>query len=260
MWRSLFVIFFALFKLASVHAQDAVPDCSFADAFPLGRDNTRMLEELTRAIEGINSAPGSYANKVRFLKEILPDILEAQDDVELERERLLRILETADPSGEDREYLEQLKSRYNAQSAEELRLRVDTIPLELVMVQAAKETGWGSSVVWEKCNNVAGIYAYSGLRVCDTPSKKLAHFATRADSFRSYILSLNRNENYQEFRQKRAEMRADGVRPDGVSLAPHLIKYSIQREKYTSSITRLITDHQLDTIIAEAMSLAEQVE
>ena len=251
------MIFFSfIFLIFSVRASAESVGC-LDSLSTLSVEQTKMFELLNEAIEKIDSPKGSYQMKVKFFQEILPDVLAAQLIVETERERLISLKNKDNLSHEEKEFLLSLKEKYKASSYEELIQRVDVVPLELVLVQAAKESGWGSSASWKKCNNVAGIYAYTGLSVCDTPSRKLAHFSSRQDSFSSYLLSLNRNENYREFREKRAQMRRENQRPDGVTLSQYLLKYSIKKEIYTKSIKKIIESHNLDVIIAEALALSE---
>lgn len=100
------------------------------------------------------------------------------------------------------------------------------------------------------------MHAYGGLSVCDTKSKKIAVFNTRKESLQSYVLSLNRNKAYQEFRKKRAQLLQENKRVTGVELAPYLTKYSTRGKDYTDEVKKYINHLKLDSIIYDALHLA----
>ena len=83
------------------------------------------------------------------------------------------------------------------------------IPRELIIAQAALETGWGESRFANEANNLFGIR--QGLKV----------FETKCDSVADYIRIINEVPAYAEFR----EMRQDGV-TDALLLARTLKKWA----------------------------------
>lgn len=135
--------------------------------------------------------------------------------------------------------------------------RINIVPMDLILVQSALETGWGSSVAAKQCQNMVGLHALGGLSVCDTPSKKIASFASRKDSFSAYLLSLNRNDKYKDFRKKRSELLENQGRFTGVELAPHLLSYSTRKQHYVDEVRQFIKSHKLDDIFVSALELAD---
>lgn len=246
------------------YAQENDEDCftyqSFGDAYPLAKDKIKMIEELNEAIKDINSPKGSYNKKVTFFQSIIPDIVEALSVVEQERAQLMGILTNNSPTENELRKLEDLKSKYSANDNEELKLKVNIIPIDLILVQSAIESGWGSSNAAKNCNNLMGIHAYGGLSVCNTPSKKIASFSSRRKSLDAYILSINKNSAYQDFRKKRAELLEKRQRFTGVDLAPYLLKYSTRGKNYTDEVQQYIENHRLDDIITNAIEISEMCE
>ncbi len=225
--------------------------------FPLSADKILMVEELTRALQDIKSPASSYDKKVAFFQSILPDVVAAMSDIEKERRELIELLSPRERTQTDQGRIRAFMEKYEASSTEELLIKVNTVPIDLVLVQSAIESGWGESPAAANCNNFLGLHAYDGLSVCNTPSRKLAAFTNRKESFKSYLLSLNRNEKYKEFRQKRAELLS-GRRPfTGTDLAPYLLNYSVRGEGYTQELSQMIEDHKIDNVISRALRLAD---
>jgi Bax protein len=127
-----------------------------------------------------------------------------------------------------------------------LLLRVDTVPLELALAQAANESGWGTSRFARKGNNIFGEWCFKpgcGLVPRERyPGKvhEVAVFSSPIDSLRSYMNKLNSHPAYRPFRILRYEMRLRGRRPDGYTLAKGLTKYSSLRQEYVERIQGMI--------------------
>ena len=261
MFHKILIIIF-LMAASAVYAQEE--DCyayeSFGESFPLSKDNLKMIEELNEAIKGIQSPKGSYDKKVAFFQSILPDIVNSLSSVEKERRDMLEILNKKAPTEADLKKLEALKARYDAKTNEELKLKVNIIPIDLILVQSAIESGWGGSNAAKNCNNLFGLHALGGLSVCDTPSKKIAKFTDKKQSLDAYILSINKNNAYKDFRNKRAEILKKRQNFTGVELAPYLLKYSTRGKDYTDEVRHSIQNHRLDDIITSALQISESCE
>jgi len=130
----------------------------------------------------------------------------------------------------------------------ELLKRVDIIPLELAITQAAIESGWGTSVFAQKANNMYGHWTYkagTGL----VPKKRdkgkkheIAVFTSVNDSVRKYMLNLNTNRAYKLFRDLRDNMRKSGSELKGEELSAGLVNYSGIGEDYIKMINSIIKD------------------
>jgi Bax protein len=127
----------------------------------------------------------------------------------------------------------------------ELALRVDTIPTSLLLVQAAKESGWGTSRFAIEGNSFFGERCYRpGCGIAPAalknPRFNVERFASVTDSVRSYVRNINTHPRYGEFRALRRELRERGEDLDGIALAATLDAYSERRQAYVSEIASLI--------------------
>ena len=128
--------------------------------------------------------------------------------------------------------------------------RVDIVPVELALVQAAKETGWGTSRFAREGNNffgercfVEGCGIVPGDRM-EGATHEVTVFATAEDSVRSYVHNLNTHGAYRRFRRLRSWQRAEGKRPDAYFLVEGLPQYSERRFLYIDEIRVMIESNR----------------
>ena len=116
------------------------------------------------------------------------------------------------------------------------------IPKELIIAQAALETGWGKSRFANEGNNLFGIRTFNKdsewlLPVTWDQTKWIGWgvkvYETRCDSVKDYVRILNEVFAYEEFR----EARSNGA--DVYQLADTLTKYATKKN-YTSLIKQVI--------------------
>ena len=135
---------------------------------------------------------------------------------------------------------------------QELRIRVDEIPESLVLVQAANESGWGTSRFAVQANNLFGQWCFD--KGCGlVPSGRGAGkrhevrvFESPQASIISYMKNLNSHPAYDELRQLRASLRDSGRPVTGTLLAPSLENYSERREAYTEELIAMIRHNNLE--------------
>jgi Bax protein len=133
---------------------------------------------------------------------------------------------------------------------EELLLRVDEIPSELVLVQAANESAWGTSRFARIGLNFFGIWCYRpqcGMvpkgRV-DGAIHEVAKFNSVDANVRHYFRNINTHNSYQVFRLIRAQLRQEQHYLDPQILASGLLKYSQRGGDYVIEITNMIRHNQ----------------
>ena len=112
--------------------------------------------------------------------------------------------------------------------------RLDRVPYEMIVAQAALETGWGTSRFAVEGNNLFGIRTWDK----DTPhmiaqgmGKKwpgwgVRIFASKCDSVKEYIRLLNEHPAYEDFRKMRAAMWAKNQKLDSKKLIKTLTAFS----------------------------------
>jgi Bax protein len=200
----------------------------------------------------------AQARKTEFFEFMRPIAAGVVADVERERESVraiaARVAVGQAPSLTERENLIRLARDYGVDDAaeapavdllQELTARVDTIPTSLVLVQAAKESGWGTSRFAIEGNGFFGERCYEpGCGIAPAalknPKFNVERFASVTDSVRSYVRNINTHPRYEEFRQLRQELRRRGEYLDGIALAATLDAYSERREAYVTEIASLI--------------------
>lgn len=124
--------------------------------------------------------------------------------------------------------------------------RVDVVPEALVLVQAANESGWGTSRFAREGLNFFGQWCFRkgcGL-VPDARSEDMNHevrkFASVNASVRSYLRNINTHPAYFELRRLRAEKRASGADIRALDLTQGLLSYSERGEDYVHELNSMI--------------------
>ncbi len=145
------------------------------------------------------------------------------------------------------------------QALELLSRRVDIIPQSLVLVQAAKESGWGRSRFAVEANNLFGQWCYSegcGLvpaRRVEGANNEVQYFASVDEAIGSYMKNLNTHFSYLDFRLMRESLRQEDAPLSGEELADGLLYYSQRREAYVEEIKTMLEQyHEFQTARAKA--------
>ena len=202
--------------------------------------------------------------KQAFYEFLLPMIHSANAEVKKERRWLgqlaMRLLEGGVLVGNERDELGRIEIRYrlpnqtslsDAQRLGALLKRVDTVPASLIVAQAAKESGWGTSRFATEANNYFGIWCfYQGCGV--TPLRRtvglnheVATFADVSQSVRYYVRTLNTHSAYDGFRDMRAKGRNRNQPVSGEQLASGLERYSERGFAYVEEIQDMIRYNKL---------------
>ena len=120
------------------------------------------------------------------------------------------------------------------------------VPYEMIIGQAALESGWGMSRFAKEANNLFGIRTWSK----DTPHL-LPHgidkwpgwgvraFASKCDSVNEYVRLLNNHNAYEDFRVLRQKMLDKNLQLDSIQLIKTLDKFSTTAD-YDKRVIRMI--------------------
>ena len=133
----------------------------------------------------------------------------------------------------------------------ELLLRVDAVPMPLVLVQAANESAWGTSRFSRIGLNFFGIWCYrQGCGMVpggrDTGAKhEVAAFKSLDESVARYFHNINSNNAYRVFRTIRFELRSQDQSLNPEILATGLLPYSERGADYVIDITKMLRDNKL---------------
>ncbi len=136
------------------------------------------------------------------------------------------------------------------QKLHELLVRVDIVPVGLVLVQAANESAWGTSRFARIGLNFFGIWCYRP--GCGMVPKgrepganhQVAAFTSVNAAVRHYLYNINTNNAYSMLRTIRAELRAKNEPLSAQVLATGLLAYSQRGADYVLEISQMIRDNQ----------------
>lgn len=130
-----------------------------------------------------------------------------------------------------------------------LMRRADQVPVDLVLMQAANESAWGTSRFAQQGNNLFGQWCFSagcGL----VPEQRVAgmnhevrRFDTVLQSVQAYMRNINTHRAYRDLRGIREQLRAEGAEVSGIDLAPGLISYSERRQAYVDELIAMIRNN-----------------
>jgi len=194
--------------------------------------------------------------KKYFIANIFPILHKANQDILLKRNIFFEIekkIQNNDLNVLEAAILRKLFNEFNVKNNDlnELKKRIDIVPVSLGIAQAAIESGWGTSRFALEGN------AYFGQKVIGTKVKgikpsdsenpliKVRSFRNLNDSVKAYINNLNTHFAYKNFRKSRYELRSFGKILEGSILANQLIKYSELGNDYVENIQKIIKKNNL---------------
>ncbi|MCR9260279.1 MAG: glucosaminidase domain-containing protein [Pseudomonadaceae bacterium] len=208
--------------------------------------------------------PVVEVKKQAFFDYLSPAIEHINEEIRAERTWLLELAQPEEINNLSllqAEQLQTLASDYdldpqavdsNQSLVEELLLRIDVIPKSLALVQAAKESGWGSSRFARHGYNLFGQQCFD--KGCGfTPAERkagrsheVAEFDSVESAVRAYMHNLNTHYRYQGFRELRAQLRQQDEALTGTRLAHGLNAYSERGKVYIEEIIALIRHNGLE--------------
>jgi Bax protein len=183
-----------------------------------------------------------------FLHTLLPVVLTALQEIDNERDIVLAIIEKQNQGlpldSREQRILSSKIRKYRAVDNEELLVKLNRIPVSLILAQAAVESSWGSSRFTRDGNNLFGMWTWGERGIVperrdEGQTHKVRIYDSILDSVRSYILTLNRHTAYEPFRTVRQEST------DSLSLINGLKAYSSRGEAYIEELARVITYNDL---------------
>lgn len=127
-----------------------------------------------------------------------------------------------------------------------LLTKVDVIPKELVLVQAANESAWGTSRFARQGFNFFGMWCYR--KGCgfvprqrdDDMNHEVAKYRSLAQGVAKYLNTLNRHFAYQDLRYIRAVLRKTQQPITAEMLAEGLLHYSERGQAYVEELQAMI--------------------
>ena len=215
---------------------------------PLSRQ-TRKVPEFA-VIADVNE------RKRTFFAYLLPAIEEMNDRVMAQREELVRLYSKHDANQAmlqaEQEWFEELLSYYQVDEAnideqfEVLLHRVDIVPSTLVLIQAANESGWGTSRFAREGLNFFGQWCWTqgcGIVPAARPagqSYEVRKFASMEASVEAFIRNLNTHFAYKELRGLRMQERIADNTVTSTTVTAGLLSYSERGQDYIDELNQMI--------------------
>ena len=208
-----------------------------------------------QAIEDISERKATFFNYLSPIAETLNrDILERRAwllevSEKYQRDQDLSFLDEYKLKSLAQDYALEWDASDPAAIIAALRLRVDLVPISLVLVQAAKESGWGTSRFAREGNNLFGQWCYSegcGIVPANRASgakHEVREFDSIKDAISAYLHNINTGKAYASLRKIRADQRKAGKNPDGKALADGLLHYSQRREAYVQEVKVMLDQY-----------------
>ena len=132
-----------------------------------------------------------------------------------------------------------------------LLIKVNKIPISMILAQAIIESGWGSSRFAKEGNALFGEWTWQkGIGI--KPQEKLdanysvKNFNNISASLNSYILNLNRHEAYNEMRSYRNKKYINGDSITGYEAANFLSGYAEIGYQYVTKVKDMIKFNKLE--------------
>lgn len=245
----------------------------------IATDQLEQLTEQQRQVTIYTEVPDfneytDVRDKKQAFFQFLAPLVRAENMLIEEQRAILLVLYhrwQQDPSalaGDDLEFLEQLAVEYRTDfdlSADSgmfvsLLRRVDVVPETLILVQAANESGWGTSRFARDGLNFFGQWCFrDGCGMVpenrlEGMNHEVRKFKSVNASIRSYLRNINTHPAYFELRLLREQRRAEGKDIRALDLTPGLLSYSERGEEYIDELNSMIRVNRpiiIDLIDAE---------
>jgi Bax protein len=213
------------------------------------------------------------AKKRIFFRAMAPLALRSNELIREERERLMNLPPEGRLSNEDRAWLGDLARDYGLEAPaptqeanargerasheawgalmDELQVRVDEVPVSLVLAQAANESGWATSPFAGEGNALFGQWTFGGSGMLPNAQRealgdyRVAAFESPLMSVIAYMRNLNTHAAYARLRELRASARAAGQPLIGYELARGLDRYSERGQAYVDDLHSMIENNLL---------------
>jgi len=206
------------------------------------------------SVPAFSTIKGGSNRKKHFLKWLHPIAQRENLRIAQQRKQLLQLRRRRNLNHRDNIFLAQLANSYGLTKKHYsdrhfialLLLRVDEVPTDLILAQAAIESAWGRSRFAREGNNLFGEWCYR--KGCGlVPKQRIigAHhevrfFSSPTLSVRAYLHNINTGKSYKLLRQLRRKERQLHQPLSGHELALGLRNYSERGMEYVRLVRHII--------------------
>jgi uncharacterized FlgJ-related protein len=222
------------YQLANVSSTDRIP-AFFVENLPSDLNSLPVQEKISG-----------------FIRLLLPTIIEVNKRISAVRNDVITLSKQpkSEWSKEETVWLNELMTSYDIKSSriDDLLLRLDIIPVGMVLAQGIDESGWGTSYFAVNGNSLYGEHLSSkGGKYLSTPGGhvKVAAFDNLFAGTARYMYNLNTTSAYKDLWTLRKKLSREG-KLSGYELVESLSHYSTRGDAYVENLQSLIKHHQLD--------------
>ena len=207
---------------------------------------------LTKLPKDLKTLGDTKLKRELFIKIVLPLILDENQKITEDREKLFKILSKNFNTVGERVWLKRRFKEYKIEDQDlaKLKMRMDIVPVSIAIAQAANESGWGTSRFALEGNALFGQWTWSKKGISPknkdpNQSHRILQFQILKASVRAYKNNLNTHKAYSEFREARAKLRQENKEINGLDLTKYLKNYASIGEKYVRILDDIIERNSL---------------
>ena len=193
-----------------------------------------------------------------FIRLLLTSVVKVNNDILAVRKEIKLLADKKKNgkklSAKEQQWLDGIAADhyFSSDNLLELLVRVDVLPVDLIMAQAIDESGWGTSHFSIAGNALYGQHLPEGAKgtFLTTPGGhvRVESFDNLYHCTASYIHNINTTNAYKSLRDERAEIRRKHGKITGDYLAGALIHYSARGQKYVDMLRWIIKHYNLDEL------------
>ena len=197
--------------------------------------------------------------KKKFIQIILPLILRCNEEINSHKKTVNIAIKN-----NDRKKIFYYAEKYKIKTFDltithikkELKIRIQEIPLEIAIAQAAVESGWGLSRFAVEGNALFGQWTWdkkNGIIPVRAKNKNIAvkAFPNLISSVRNYMININTHNAYKKFRENRYKLIEKSKPLDAKYLINYLENYAETGKIYTNTLSKMIDQNNL-TLLRDA--------
>ena len=197
--------------------------------------------------------------KKKFIQIILPLILRCNEEINSHKKTVNIAIKN-----NDRKKIFYYAEKYKIKTFDltithikkELKIRIQEIPLEIAIAQAAVESGWGISRFAVEGNALFGQWTWdkkNGIIPVRAKNKNIAvkAFPNLISSVRNYMININTHNAYRKFRENRYKLIEKSEPLDAKYLINYLENYAETGKIYTNTLSKMIDQNNL-TLLRDA--------
>lgn len=220
-------------------------------------DEFAAYEFIEQDMPDFSSISNIKERKTQFFDYLLPAIA-YQNRIIIEKRNFLmsaqvRLADEKPLTTEEKQTLDKFANTYRVKNSDstahlvsQLLERIDVIPAELVLMQAANESAWGTSRFAKQGYNFFGLWCFKKgcgfvpQRRNEGAQHEVAKFSSLLHAVTTYFRNINRHQAYAELRAIRASLRNKNQRITPEALAQGLGRYSERGDEYIKELINMI--------------------